>query len=46
MIIDDSWRGRDKIIFLNFKETYTILQFYLKEKIVHGKVEHIVSVFF
>ena len=30
----------DMIIFLDFKETYTIFQFYLKEKIVHGKVEH------
>ena len=28
------------IIFLDFKETCTIFQFYLKEKIVHGKVEH------
>ena len=27
-------------IFLNFKVTYTIFQFYFKEKIVHPKVEH------
>ena len=44
---ENTWRGEpllvywvDRIIFLNFKETYTIFQFYLKEKIVHGKVEH------